>query len=132
MRLWDTPERAKRSEDVLVLLVALHTFAIGVALLVVPEWALRVGGWQSIPPLFFPRQAAVFHFVVGFGYLWELRQHRSIALLLFAKSAALVFLVTAALVWPAPWFVPFAGVADGLMAAAVWWLHRRTRPTPTP
>ena len=125
--LWNTPERAQRSEDVLVLLVALHTFAIGVALLVLPEWSLRIGGWQTIPPLFFPRQAGIFHLVLGFGYLWELHRYRSIALLLFAKSLAFVFLLVAALVWSAPWFVPFAGFADGLMAAAVWWIHRFTR-----
>ena len=43
-----------------MVLIALHTYGIGVGLLVVPEWALRFGGWETIPPLFFPRQAACF------------------------------------------------------------------------
>lgn len=115
---------AKKVEGVLVWLIALHTFTIGVALLVVPEWALRVGGWRDIPPLFFPRQAGIFHFVLGFGYLRELRCRGSVSLLLLAKSAAFLFLMTSALVWTPPWFVPFAGVTDGLMGLAAWWVHR--------
>jgi hypothetical protein len=113
----------------LVLLIALHTYGIGVALLVLPEWALRFGGWQTIPPLFFPRQAGVFHLVLGTGYLFEYLRLRSVSLLLTAKACGAVFLVAATLLASVPWFVAFAGVVDGLMGLAVLALHRQTNRT---
>jgi hypothetical protein len=107
----------------LVVLIALHTYGIGFGLLVVPEWALRFGGWQTIPPLFFPRQAGVFHLVLGSGYLFEYGRLRSVWLLLTAKACAFVFLVGATVVAAVPWFVTFAGVVDGLMGLAALAAH---------
>ncbi|HVN75982.1 MAG TPA: hypothetical protein VMT19_06670 [Thermoanaerobaculaceae bacterium] len=117
MRL--APELARRLEWWLVTLIAAHTYAVGVALLAVPGWALRFGGWEAIPPLFFPRQAGVFHLVLGTGYLAEFRRSRGVVLLLTAKACATVFLLGATLLSSVPWFVTFAGVADGLMGASV-------------
>jgi hypothetical protein len=109
----------------LVLLIALHTYGIGVALLALPEWALRFGGWQTIPPLFFPRQAGVFHLVLGTGYLFEYLRLRSVSLLLTAKTCGAVFLLAATVVASVPWFVTFAGVVDGLMGLAVLAVRRQ-------
>jgi len=114
-------------ERVYVVLVSLHTFAVGAGLFFVPEWALRFGGWQVIPPLFFPRQAGIFHFILGIAYLEEHRRAGSVSLLVMAKSFAVVFLVGTALLSDVPWFVPVAGVGDGLMALIAWLLHRRAR-----
>ena len=115
----------------LVLLVALHSFGIGTGLLLVPVWALTFGGWVEIPPLFFPRQAGVFHFVLAIGYLLEYRQTRGVRLLLTAKSLATVFLIGATLLTSVPWLVPFAGVADGMMAVAVLWVRRMASRSPS-
>jgi hypothetical protein len=112
-----------RLEWWLVVLIALHTYVIGVALLVVPEWALRFGGWQAIPPLFFPRQAGVFHLVLGTGYLLEYVRLRSVTLLVTAKTCAFVFLGGATLLATVPWFVTFAGVVDGLMGLVALAAH---------
>jgi hypothetical protein len=114
-------------ERVYVILVALHTFAVGAGLFFVPAWALRFGGWQVVPPLFFPRQAAIFHFILGIAYLEEHRRFGGVSLLVMAKTFAVVFLVGAALLASVPWFVPAAGVADGLMGLLAWLLHRRAR-----
>ncbi len=119
-------EQARWVEKWLVWLIAAHTFVIGLALLLVPEWALGFGGWKVIPAPFFPRQAGVFHFVLGYGYLRELRCRGIVSLLLLAKTAAFVFLIGSAVLTEVPWFVPFAGVADGLMGLAAWWAHRQT------
>lgn len=112
-------ELARRLEWWLVVLIAAHTFAIGVVLLAVPAWALRFGGWVVIPPLFFPRQAGLFHLVVGTGYIAEFKRSRGVVLLLVAKVCAAVFLVGASLLSAVPWFVTFAGIADGLMGISV-------------
>jgi len=107
----------------LVVLIALHTYAIGVALLVLPEWSLRFGGWETIPPLFFPCQAGVFHLVLGTGYLAEYFRLRSVSLLLMAKACGAIFLLAATLLATVPWFVTFAGVVDGLMGLTVLVAH---------
>ena len=109
----------------LVVLIALHTYGIGVTLLALPEWSLRIGGWETIPPLFFPRQAGVFHLVLGTGYLFEYLRLRSVSLLLVAKACAFVFLIGATLLATVPWFVTFAGVVDGLMGLTVLVVHLR-------
>ncbi len=128
--------RADLLERWLVVLVAVHTYAIGIALLVVPAWALRFGGWETVPPLFFPRQAGVFHLVLGTGYLLEYARQRGVVLLLTAKALATVFLGAAALLGGGPWFVGFAGAADGLMGLAVLLARRMVRsagaPRPAP
>ena len=114
----------RRLEPWLVVLIALHTYGIGVALLALPEWSLRVGGGEAIPPLFFPRQAGVFHLVLGTGYLAEYLRLRSVWLLLMAKACGAVFLLAATLLATVPWFVTFAGVVDGLMGLTVLVAHR--------
>jgi len=116
-------EFLRKAEWWLVVLIALHTYGIGVALLALPEWSLRVGGWETIPPLFFPRQAGVFHLVLGTGYLAEYVRLRSVWLLLMAKACGAVFLLAATLLAAVPWFVTFAGVVDGLMGLAVLAAH---------
>ncbi len=126
------PVLAGRAERWLVVLIALHTYAIGVALLAVPAWALRFGGWETVPPLFFPRQAGVFHLVLGTGYLLEYARQRGVVLLLTAKALATVFLGAAALVGGAPWFVGFAGAADGLMGLAVLLTRQMVRSARAP
>ncbi len=126
------PALAGRAERWLVVLIALHTYTIGIALLAVPAWALRFGGWETVPPLFFPRQAGLFHFVLGTGYLLEYARQRGVALLLTAKILATVFLGAAALLGGAPWFVGFAGAADGLMGLAVVLTRRSVRSAAAP
>jgi len=116
----------ERVERVLVVLVILHSVAVGMALLTVPDFALRFGGWEETGPAFFPRQAGVFHIVLAMGYAIEYFRHRGITLLLSAKSIAFVFLgFSTLLMWPAPWIVPFSALADGLMGYAVALVHRR-------
>ena len=124
--------RGELLERWLILLVALHSYAIGAALLAMPAWALRFGGWETLPPLFFPRQAGVFHLVLATGYLIEYARQRGVVLLLTAKGLATVFLAAATLSGDAPWFVGFAGASDGLIALAVLATRRMVRSTGAP
>ena len=115
----------KKLERVLVILVVLHTLAVGLALMVVPQWALRFGGWEQVSPLFFPCQAGVFHLVLALGYGLEYTRHDSVTFLVGAKIIAFVFLITATIIGGVPWIVPFSGVTDGLMGLVVWLFHAR-------
>lgn len=120
----------RRHLELVVWLICLHSLAVGVVLLSVPQWAVRFGGWGGVDPTFFARQAGIFHVVLVAGYLLELRRSGGVSFMITAKSFALVFLLAMWLLTDQPWAVPLSGIADGLMGAAVWWLDRRTQSSP--
>jgi hypothetical protein len=106
-----------------VILVAAHSAAVGVALAAFPEWATAFGGFGPVRPLFFARQAGVFHLVLAAGYLLELRRG-GVALLVTAKSVAAVFLTASWLSGAPGWSIPFSAAGDALMGLAAAWLAR--------
>ena len=118
-----------RAERWLVWLIALHSVVVGVMLLFLPAWSAAFGGWGEASPLFFARQAGVFHFVVAFAYVYEYLRHRGVTILVVTKATAFVFLVTAALLGEPAWSVAFSGVADGGMGLVVLLVHRRATRT---
>jgi hypothetical protein len=116
----------------LVLLISAHSLGVGAILLLVPEWAVRFAGWPGVDPVFFARQAGIFHVVLVAGYLIEYYRYRGVVLMVTAKSIAVVFLVGLWLIDDTPWAVPFSGVADGIMGGLVWLAARSARPAPPP
>jgi hypothetical protein len=112
----------------LVILIALHSLAVGLFLLIAPSWAVRFGGWEGVSPVFFARQAGVFHVVLALGYTVEYVRYRGVALIICAKAVATVFLLTSSALSDVPWVVPFLGVLDGLMGLFVLLAFRARRP----
>jgi len=112
-------------ERLVIVLIAAHSYGVGLLLMVAPAWAARFAGWGEARPLFFLVQAGVFHLVLATGYLLEHWNHRGVTLLVMAKTTAVVFLVGATVVAEVPWAVPVSGVADGVMGLAAWLVHRR-------
>lgn len=110
-----------------VWLVAVHSVAVGLALLLAPDLTTPLAGFGRVTPTFFARQAGVFHLVVAVGYLIELRRG-SAALLVTAKTTAFLFLIGSWLGGAEAWSVPFSGLGDGAMALVGWQLWRRARP----
>ncbi len=125
-----TRSRWSRIEAALVVLIAAHSAAIGVAAIVATSWGLRFGGFEGATPMFFPRQVGVFHLVVACAYLIEWWRYRGIAILVTTKSIAVVFLGTVILFEALPWIVPFSALGDALMGAAVLIVHRQAASEP--
>lgn len=123
-----TPQRLARLERALVVLIALHSVVVGLFLTFATEWGARFGGFPSPVPLFFPRQAGAFHFVVAAIYLVEYFHYRGVLMLVMTKSIAVVFLGIVTLACAVPWVVPLSGVGDGLMGLLVVLVRRRRRP----
>jgi hypothetical protein len=115
----------RRLERWLIVLIALHSYAVGVFLLFLTRWGVAFGGWDNVSTLFFPRQAGVFHLVVATGYLIEYFRYRGIVLMVTAKLTAVVFLFGMMAVGESSWAVPLSAVGDGLMGVAVLWIHRK-------
>jgi hypothetical protein len=121
------PEGWARLEARLVVLVALHSLAVAGFLLFATEWGVRFGGWGSASPLFFPRQAGIFHVVAALGYLIEYFRYRGVTFLVTTKAIAVVFLLTMTVIDGGPWTVPLSALADGLMGLAILVVHRKAR-----
>jgi hypothetical protein len=116
---------AHARERRLITQVVLHTLIIGPAFIAAPDWTVRFGGWQKdLRPMFFGRRVGIFHVVPACGYLIEYLQYRGVLLIVTATSLALVVLLLATFLGDLPWAVPLCGVADGIMALAVWFVHR--------
>ena len=109
----------------LVVLVSVHSLAVGVSLSFFPDWSAALGGWGEVRHTFFPRQGGVFHLVVAVGYLHEYLRYRGVSLILIAKSMAVMFLVAMTLAdMDGAWAVPASALGDGLMALTVAFVHR--------
>jgi hypothetical protein len=58
----------------LIILIALHTFAIGLVLTFLPVEYLEFFGYKKINESFFPIQAGAFHIILSAGYILALRE----------------------------------------------------------
>ena len=113
-------------EKWLIVLIALHSVAIGFFLLFLTRWGTAFGGWPDVRPLFFARQAGIFHFVAATAYLTEWFRYRGFVILILAKGTAVAFLVAMYLVDGGPWPLLLSALGDGSMALLVLAVHRRT------
>lgn len=111
-----------------VVLVALHSCAVGAFLLFATEWGARFGGFGEVSPAFFARQAGVFHFVLATAYLVEWFRYGGVVILLAGKATAVVFLVAMWALGTEAWSVPLSALADGVMGLAAFVLSRRASP----
>ena len=100
------PGRWRRIERLLVVLIALHSYGVGLTLMFATSWGTKFGGWPDVAPLFFARQAGVFHLLIATAYLLEYFRSGTVILLASAKATAVVFLLAMMAVEPAPWAVP--------------------------
>jgi hypothetical protein len=128
-----SPAGSRRLTDTFVVLVALHSYAVGIGLLLLPRFALPMGGFTLPADLFFVHQGGVFHLVVATGYLVDWFRHRSLALMLLAKGFASVFLASSWLIAAdPPWLVGASFLQDAAMGAgALWLVTRRPRTNTT-
>jgi hypothetical protein len=116
------PSASERAEALLVAFAMLQGIAVGAWLGLLPDSALRAGGF---PPsgAFFVRWAGVLHLVLSAGYALEWFRFRRTSLLVVAKAATAAFL---ALVWISeglPRLMVVAIVLEAALATAAALLH---------
>jgi len=118
----------QRAETWLIVLIAVHSYAVGFFLLFLTRWGANFGGFGEVTPLFFARQAGIFHVVVATGYLNEFFRYRGISLLLTAKIMAVLFLTSMMVVAePAPWTILLSALGDGAMGLVAYLVHRKAQ-----
>jgi hypothetical protein len=119
----------KQREGLLVVLIALHSYGVGLSLIFASEFAMRLGGWGDEGTTFFTRQGGVFHLIMATIYLADYFRRDSIVPVVIAKSVAAAFLFTLGALGE-PWAVWFSGVVDALMLISVLAIRGLSRAHP--
>lgn len=113
--------------SIILWLVALHSFFVGVGLIVMPLPAMEFLGFHFCADRFFPTQGGVFHIVMAIAYsLAALRTKRFECMILFSiivKFSATIFLFIYYILVSQIWMVLLSGITDSLMAIAILWAH---------
>lgn len=113
---------------ILMRLVALHSFAVGCALVVLPASVLSIFGFPEMPGNFFQVQGGVFHIVMCVAYLMaSFHPHRFSGLVYFsiaAKLMATVFLFSYYFAVQPFLVVLLSGIGDLIMGIVIFAVYR--------
>jgi hypothetical protein len=109
-------------------LVALHSFVVGILLIVLPARAFPAFGYGPIGDAFFKVQGGVFHLVMVFGYAGGARRPADnqplIVFAIAAKGLATLFLLSYFIFADRLLVVLLSGIGDGVMGALILFLNR--------
>lgn len=107
-------------------LVAIHSFCVGIGLIVAPAEMFEYLGYNKCTERFFPTQGGIFHIIMAVGYyMGALRYSKSYDLIVFSiivKFSATVFLIVYYLAVKSTWLILLSAVTDGLMGIIIYWL----------
>jgi hypothetical protein len=103
----------------LIALIGLHSLALGLLMLAVPRFMLRLLGFTGDIPIFFPSQSGIFLLVLGICYLIALREPAFVKVILISKAGAVLFLVAHAAFLHAPTIIWAAAGGDATMFTAL-------------
>ncbi len=108
-------------------LVAIHSFMVGLGLVLFPKPLIGMMGFETCTERFFPTQGGVFHIAMAVGYaLAAWRPSRYDCLIQFSiivKGIATLFLLSYFLFVDSILMVLFSGLTDMAMGLILWWLY---------
>ena len=104
---------------IFLILVAIHSFCVGLGLILIPLDYFDLFGFHGYNGNFFKIQAGVFHIVMCGAYVSAARDpvgnQVMIRFSIFAKMIATVFLISYALIIDMVWMVLASGIFDFVM-----------------
>ena len=122
---------ARTCLTLLLWFAAIHSFLVGLGLVLLPASAMSFFGLIPYVERFFPVQGGVFHIVMSVAYtLAAIRTDRFLQLIVFAivaKLMAAVFLFTYYIAIDGIWVILLSGAGDGLMGLALLLAFRAYR-----
>ncbi len=114
-------------------LVAIHSFSVGVGLIVLPYSFMHYLGYEFCAESFFRCQGGVFHIAVSAGYAMAAYNHRKfeclVILAIIIKFAATIFLFIYSFVGSSIAIIVLSGVSDFIMAIVILYLYLRIKKT---
>ena len=110
--------------SLLLILVAIHSFCVGVGLIIRPAELMQLFGFGTCYERFFPTQGGVFHIVMVVAYLMAAinvdENHSLIIYSIIVKIMATVFLFIYFIAVEQIWLVLMSGFSDGVMGIAIY------------
>jgi hypothetical protein len=117
--------------SVFLWLVAIHSFLVGIGLIVLPASVFEFLGYQSTFDRFFSTQGGVFHIVMAVGYAMAgYDKKRFECLILFSiivKFIATVFLIIYFTVISSQLLIILSGISDFMMGNIIFFLYRKLK-----
>jgi energy-coupling factor transporter transmembrane protein EcfT len=114
--------------SVFLWLVALHSFIVGIGLIILPSSVFELLEFELTFDRFFSTQGGVFHIAMSVGYAiaaYDKIKFRQIILFsIIVKFIATVFLITYFLFITSQWLVILSGISDLLMGVSILYLYR--------
>jgi len=121
----------RKTLSLILWLIFLHSFLVGIGLLILPGSLIKELGFNIYPDNFFRYQGGVFHLVMSFAYAMGAYNTEKyfglIILTLFAKLGASIFLFLYYFVIDKILIVFLSGAGDFIMGIAVLYLVYRIR-----
>jgi hypothetical protein len=111
--------RNDRPFRLLILLVGIHSCILGVGMLFATGLMLRLLGFSTAVPLFFPSQSGIFMLILGILYLGALVEPAYVWTIIVSKAFAVAFLFVHVALLSAPPLIWAAGAGDAAMLIAV-------------
>ena len=110
---------AKTFRRIIVAAVALHSIALGTAMLFCPTWTLTTFGWEYDGPTFFPSQSGILLLLLGISYVGGIYHLPFVFFLVISKAGAVAFLVTQYFTNEEQGLILESAALDAIMGAAV-------------
>lgn len=114
--------------SVFLWLVAIHSFLVGIGLIVLPSSFFELLGFTKTFDRFFSTQGGVFHIAMSVGYAiaaYDKIKFRQIILFsIIVKFIATAFLITYFLFITSQWLIILSGISDFLMGIIIHYLYQ--------
>ena len=117
--------------QVFIILIAIHSFCVGLSLMLLPSDWFTLFGFAELNNRFFPVQGGVFHIVMAALYILSLRSETCLAVLLpfiiGVKLFAFVFLISYYVFFEHLTVILLSGIGDGLMGVVLYVLFKNNK-----
>jgi hypothetical protein len=114
--------------SVFLWLVAIHSFLVGIGLIILPSSAFEFLGFDPTFDRFFSTQGGVFHIAMSVGYAMagydKIKNERLIVFTIIVKFIATIFLITYFVFISSHWMIILSGISDLLMGVIVMYLYK--------
>ncbi|MGD9900354.1 MAG: hypothetical protein AB7T22_14615 [Calditrichaceae bacterium] len=108
--------------------IAVHSFLVGLGLIIQPPVIMKLFGFKSCGEHFFPAQGGVFHIVMASAYVMAashpLQNRIMIVFSIWVKAAATIFLLLYFLIVESIWIVLASCIGDGVMGLLIFLAYR--------
>jgi len=120
--------KADKILSVFLWLVAIHSFLVGIGLIVLPSSTFEFLGFDPTFVRFFSTQGGVFHIAMAVGYAMagydKIKYEQLIVFTIIVKFIATIFLITYFVFISSLWMIILSGISDLLMVVIVRYLYK--------